>query len=43
MLYDDKVLSELEHKMYELWCDYYQKNIHSNEEYIIYLKCDPKF
>lgn len=41
MLYDDKVLSELEHKMYELWCNFYQKNIHSSEEYIIYLKCDP--
>jgi len=42
MLYDDKVLSDLEHKMYELWCNFYQKNIHSGEEYIIYLKCDPK-
>ncbi len=42
MLYDDKVLSELEHKMYELWCDFYQKNIHSGNECIIYLKCDPK-
>ena len=41
MLYDDKVLSELEHKMYKLWCDFYQKNIHSGEEYIIYLKCSP--
>jgi len=42
MLYDDKVLSDLEHNMYELWCNFYQKNIHSGEEYIIYLKCDPK-
>jgi len=41
MLYDDNVLSDLEHKMYELWCDFYQKNIDSGEEYIIYLRCDP--
>ena len=42
MLYDDNILSELEHKMYELWCDFYQKNINSDKEYIIYLRCDPK-
>lgn len=42
MLYDDKILSELEHKMYELWCNFYQQNINSNNECIIYLKCEPK-
>jgi deoxynucleoside kinase len=41
MLYDDKILSEIEYNMYNMWCEFYSKHINSNDNYIIYLKCTP--
>lgn len=41
MLYDDKVLSEIEHQMYNLWCDFYTKYINPNKNFIVYLRCNP--
>ncbi len=41
MLYDDKIISELEHKMYNIWCDFYKKYIDDSENHIIYLRCEP--
>lgn len=42
MLYDDKLLSDLEYKWYNEWCSIFDKYIlkHSKKN-IIYLKCDP--
>lgn len=43
MLYDDKIINEMEHTMYNLWCDVYKKYINKNENiFYIYLKCDPE-
>lgn len=43
MLYDDKIINEMEHTMYNLWCDLYEKYINNNNNiFYIYLKCDPK-
>lgn len=42
MLYDDNILSDIEHNMYELWCDFYQKYLNNYQQKIIYLRCDPK-
>jgi deoxyadenosine/deoxycytidine kinase len=42
MLYDDKIITNIEHQMYQLWCDFYKKNIYSKDEFIIYLRCNPK-
>lgn len=39
MLYDDKILSDIEYNMYNMWCDFYSKYIDNNDNYIIYLKC----
>lgn len=43
MLYDDKILTDIEHDMYNLWCGFYVKyvNNNSNQTYI-YLKCNPQ-
>ena len=43
MLHDDKILDEIEHKMYNLWYDFYTKyvSLKCNQLYI-YLKCDPR-
>ncbi len=43
MLYDDKLLNEIEHKMYNLWYDFYHKYVNDNSNQIyIYLRCDPE-
>ncbi|AYV79953.1 MAG: deoxynucleoside kinase [Gaeavirus sp.] len=42
MLYDTKKISEIEHQMYNMWCDFYSKYIRTDSEnIIIYLKCSP--
>jgi deoxyadenosine/deoxycytidine kinase len=43
MLYDSGKISEIEHQMYNLWCDFYYKYVRSElENIIIYLKCNPE-
>jgi len=43
MLYDSGKISEIEHQMYNMWCDFYHKNIRREfANIIIYLRCDPK-
>lgn len=43
MLYDDKMLSLLEHNMYLTWSNFYDKYIaKTNKKHIIYLYCDPE-
>jgi deoxyadenosine/deoxycytidine kinase len=43
MLYDSKKISEMEHKMYNLWCDFYYEYIRPNTNNgIIYLRCSPE-
>ena len=43
MLYDSGKISEIEHQMYNLWCDFYQKFVRSDtNNIIIYLRCDPE-
>jgi deoxyadenosine/deoxycytidine kinase len=42
MLYDNKKISEIEHNMYNLWCDFYHKYVRSETfNIIIYLRCNP--
>jgi len=41
MLYDNGEISEIEHKMYNLWCSFYKNYVRDNNKIIyIYLKCD---
>jgi deoxycitidine kinase len=43
MLYDSKEISEIEHRMYNLWCDFYHKYIRPEfENIVIYLRCTPE-
>jgi deoxycitidine kinase len=43
MLYDSKKISEIEHQMYNLWCDFYHKYVRAEfNNIIIYLRCEPK-
>jgi deoxyguanosine kinase len=43
MLYDDGLLTDIEHKMYELWCDFYKNYVNKNNDWnYIYLQCNPK-
>ena len=43
MLYDTKKISEIEHKMYNLWYDFYHKYIRpESNNAIIYLRCNPE-
>jgi len=43
MLYDSGDISEVEHKMYRMWCEFYTTYVRDNKNIIyIYLKCDPK-
>lgn len=43
MLYENKKISDVEHNIYGLWADFFEKNIMSNNKMIyIYLKCNPK-
>jgi len=40
MLYDNKQITEIEHQMYNLWCDFYYKYIRPElNNIIIYLRC----
>jgi deoxyadenosine/deoxycytidine kinase len=43
MLYQSNKISDVEHKIYELWSNFYENNIISNNKIIyIYLKCNPE-
>jgi deoxyadenosine/deoxycytidine kinase len=43
MLYDSKQISDIEHNMYNLWCDFYYKYVRPEfENIVIYLRCDPQ-
>ena len=43
MLYDQGKLNELEHSMYNLWCDFYHKYVRPQDNQInIYLKSSPE-
>lgn len=42
MLYDDKKLNQIEHSMYNLWCDFYHNYVRpQNDQIYIYLKASP--
>jgi deoxyadenosine/deoxycytidine kinase len=42
MLYDDGKINEIEHKCYELWCNFYSNYVRTNVlNKTIYLRCDP--
>jgi deoxyadenosine/deoxycytidine kinase len=42
MLHDDGKINEIEHSMYNLWCDFYYKYVRSQNEMVyIYLKSTP--
>ncbi len=42
MLYDNGDISEIEHKMYNLWCSFYKKYVRDNDKIVyIYLKSKP--
>ena len=43
MLYDSKKITEIEHAMYNLWCDFYHKYVRPEfENIVIYLRCSPE-
>lgn len=43
MLHDQEQMNELEHQMYNLWCDFYHKYVRSQSNQIyIYLKASPE-
>ena len=43
MLHDDGLLTDIEHNMYKLWCDFYNNYVNKqNNLNYIYLKCDPE-
>jgi deoxyguanosine kinase len=43
MLYNNGKISEIEHKMYHLWFDFYHKYVKNNfNNIIIYLRCEPE-
>jgi deoxycitidine kinase/deoxyguanosine kinase len=43
MLYDSGKITEIEHQMYNLWCDFYYKYVRPTfENIIIYLRCEPE-
>jgi deoxyguanosine kinase len=43
MLYDDGIINELEHKMYYLWVDFYNKHVKKNNKNLfVYLRCSPE-
>jgi deoxyadenosine/deoxycytidine kinase len=43
MLYEQKKLNEIEHSMYNLWCDFYHKYVRPQDNQIyIYLKATPE-
>jgi deoxyadenosine/deoxycytidine kinase len=43
MLHDDKLITDIEHNMYEIWCDFYKKYVNKNITWnYIYLRCTPE-
>jgi deoxycitidine kinase/deoxyguanosine kinase len=43
MLYDSGNITEIEHQMYNLWCDFYYKYVRPElNNKIIYLRCNPE-
>ncbi len=43
MLYEQKQINQIEHSMYNLWCDFYHKYVRSlNKQIYIYLKANPE-
>jgi deoxyadenosine/deoxycytidine kinase len=43
MLFDDGLITDIEHKMYELWCDFYQNYVNKTNSWkYIYLRCSPE-
>jgi deoxyadenosine/deoxycytidine kinase len=43
MLFDDGLLTDIEHKIYELWCDFYANYVNKNNNWnYIYLRCTPE-
>jgi len=42
MLYDDKLITDIEHNMYNLWCDFYKNYVNNMSSWkYIYLRCNP--
>jgi deoxyadenosine/deoxycytidine kinase len=42
MLYDSGVITEIEHQMYNMWCDFYYKHVRNQtNNVVIYLKSTP--
>ena len=42
MLYDDRLITDIEHDMYNLWCDFYMRYVNKNNNWnYIYLRCTP--
>jgi deoxyadenosine/deoxycytidine kinase len=43
MLYDDGLMTDIEHQIYELWCNFYNTYINNNNVInYIYLRCNPE-
>jgi len=43
MLYDDRLITDIEHDMYNLWCDFYMRYVNKNNNWnYIYLRCSPE-
>jgi len=42
MLYDDNKLTDIEHEMYNIWCDFYYKYVNNFQQRYIYLRCKPE-
>jgi len=42
MLYDDGIISDIEHNIYNLWCDFYKNYINNINIKYIYLRCSPE-
>ena len=42
MLYDDNLITDIEHNMYNVWCNFYQKYVNNMTSWkYIYLRCNP--
>ena len=43
MLYDDNLITDIEHTMYETWCNFYYNYVNKNNNWnYIYLRCTPE-
>jgi deoxyadenosine/deoxycytidine kinase len=43
MLFDDNLLTDIEHQMYNLWCTFYENYVNNNNNLkYIYLRCNPE-